>query len=92
MITAEQIEVAEVYYRFVDDPEDTTRWGWIVAFNSQEESAVFDAGIESNDPEWVGLDEKSFFFLHKYLGDTLEELYEDSNGQDFILIREEDLD
>jgi hypothetical protein len=88
VITPDQIEVVDVYYRFLDDLEDRTVWGSIVVFNSKEETEVFDAGIESNDPEWVGLDEKTFFFVHAYLGETVEELYK-GNGE-FILIRKED--
>ena len=93
MITQDSIKTADVRYRFLDDPNDEVLYGTIVIFQTKEEAEVFDAGLQNNDPEWVAFDEQVFYFIHEYLGDSLES-YQDENStsSDFVLVKGEDLD
>lgn len=87
MITPDDITVVDVRYRFLDEPVETIS-SHIAIYKTIEECEALDAGLESNDPEWVQFDEYVFFYIHEYLGETLEDLYK-NGGHDFVLVREE---
>jgi hypothetical protein len=94
MITPDDIEVVGAYMRFLDDPKDKSP----VAVNigiikSKEEDEALSAGIMSDDKDWYAFDSWVFAYVHKHLGETIDEYYsEETTPNDFILIREEELE
>lgn len=86
-ITVEDVGCVNVKYRFKDSLDDEVLLGTIVIFQTLEQCEAFDEGISKNDPDWISFDEQVFFFIHAYLGETLEEFYEPENSSDFVLVR-----
>jgi hypothetical protein len=92
MITPDDIEVVEAYMRFLDDPIDKSPVAVNIGIiNTKEEDEALADGLESDDPLWYGFDSYVFAYVHKHLGETIEQYYhEETTPNDFILIREED--
>ena len=92
MITPDDIEVVGAYMRFLDDPIDQSPVPVNIGIiNTKEEEEALDSGILSDDKDWYEFDSWVFAYVHKHLGETIDEYYsEETTPNDFILIREED--
>jgi hypothetical protein len=92
MITPDDIEVVGAYMRFLDDPIDKSPVAVNIGIiNTKEEDEALADGLESDDPLWYGFDSYVFAYVHKHLGETIEQYYsEETTPNDFILIREEE--
>jgi hypothetical protein len=90
MITPESIEVIGAYMRFLDDPTDKSPVAVKIGIlNTKEEDEALSDGIVSDNPLWYGFDSDIFAYVHKHLGETVEQYYsEQTTLNDFILIRE----
>jgi hypothetical protein len=92
MITPDDIEVVGAYMRFLDDPIDKSPVAVNIGIiNTKEEDEALADGLESENSDWYDFDSYVFAYVHKHLGETIEQYYhEETTPNDFILIREEE--
>jgi hypothetical protein len=88
MITPTNIEVVGASMRFLDDPSDKSPVPVNIGIiNTKEEDEALSNGILSDNPLWYNFDSNIFAYVHKHLGETLEQYYsEKTTPNDFILI------
>jgi hypothetical protein len=93
MISSDDFEVVGAYMRFLDDPKDKAPvFVNIGIIDSEEKDEALSNGIVSDNPYWYHFDSEIFSYIHTYLGETIEQYYsEETTPNDFILIREEDV-
>jgi hypothetical protein len=90
MITPTNIEVVGASMRFLDDPSDKNPVPVNIGIiNTKEEDEALSNGILSDNPLWYDFDSNIFAYVHKHLGETVEQYYsEETTPNDFILIGE----
>jgi hypothetical protein len=94
MISSEDFEVVGAYMRFLDDPKDKAPVAVNIGIiDSEEKAEALSNGILSDNPYWYHFDSNIFAYVNTYLGETIEQYYsEETTLNDFILIREEEVD
>ena len=90
MISPNDIEVIGASMRFLDDPSDKNPVPVSIGIiNTKEEDEALSNGILSDNPLWYDFDSNIFAYVHKHLGETIEQYYsEKTTPNDFILIEE----
>ncbi len=93
MISSDDFQIVEAYMRFLDDPKDKNPVAVSIGIiDSKEKDEALSNGIESDNPYWYNFDSHIFAYIHTYLGETIDEYYsEETTPNDFILIREEEV-
>lgn len=82
------INVYEVSYRWKDDEAGEIHHGLIASVTEAQE-AEMSYELENNNYEWIGFDETIFFtIIESY---NLEDLYSEDNDEEFVLVREEEI-
>lgn len=83
----DNIETVVVSYRFLDETDADAKWGVIGVIKSADDALELSMGLENGLLDYELFDNNIFFYVHAYNGESLEELYDES--EEFILIKEE---
>jgi hypothetical protein len=88
MISPDDIEVVQASMRFLDDPTDKSPVPVSIGIiNTKEQDEALADGLDSENPDWYHFDSNIFAYVHKHLGETIDQYYsEQTTPNDFILI------
>lgn len=83
-----RVETHTLRWNDEDNPEQTFLAN-IGFLDTEEQGHAMSEGLMDNDPEWVGFDEKIFYWITSFQGETISEHYPSNNPRmDFCIIPE----